>query len=354
MPHPNWITYAVFTLNNYEEQDIERLRALGNSGRVSYLLFGYEVGESGTRHLQGYVEYARSKRFHIIKRAISERCHLEARRGTAQEAADYCKKDGDYEEFGTMSRPQPGRRSDLEQVRDLAVNHGIRSLFQDNYNLQAIKYGLTYLDYVIPQRCLPCVWWITGETGVGKTVLAQKLSLTYSTAASIYYKNTPTKWWPGYDGHTVCILDDLDEQWECISRKSLLAMLDSLPYYVEQKGAGRWMNVSTFIITSPLNVRAMETALSLRFGELHRRVTRSIHIHSAEQMLEPPGSGSEVRGNTYPDPYFGTELEGTTEHWFATRVDGDMVYSTEHDTQVLFHNYTPETEDVSEVNEDSD
>ena len=40
-----------FTKNNYEESDIDALLA---EERFSYVIFGLEVGEQGTPHLQGY------------------------------------------------------------------------------------------------------------------------------------------------------------------------------------------------------------------------------------------------------------------------------------------------------------
>jgi len=35
-------------------------------------LFGYEIGEEGTHHLQGYIEFTFSKRFDYSKRAYQE------------------------------------------------------------------------------------------------------------------------------------------------------------------------------------------------------------------------------------------------------------------------------------------
>lgn len=93
-----------FTLNNYTDDDQERLRTLAES--CTYLVFGREVGENGTPHLQGFVVFATNKRFRAAKSAINERAHIELARGTCAEAATYCKKDDDYEEFGALPNIQ--------------------------------------------------------------------------------------------------------------------------------------------------------------------------------------------------------------------------------------------------------
>lgn len=101
--------YWCFTLNNYDEGDIATLRnIMDGSALVSYLVFGREVGENGTPHLQGYVEFTTRWDLRRCQRSFLMGAHFEQRRGTPQEASDYCKKDGDWEEVGTLSRVTQG------------------------------------------------------------------------------------------------------------------------------------------------------------------------------------------------------------------------------------------------------
>lgn len=110
MSSRNWC----FTLNNYDADDERVLCELGSSGRVVYLVFGRELGATGTRHLQGYVRFPNAKVLASVKSLVSTRGHYEIARGTPLQASTYCKKDGDFEEFG-----QPpvggGKRSDLDE-----------------------------------------------------------------------------------------------------------------------------------------------------------------------------------------------------------------------------------------------
>lgn len=85
-----------FTINNWSEDDENRLKAIG----ATYLVFGYERGSNETPHLQGYICFPQVKRFREAKAKIGENAHLERMRGTPQQAADYCKKDGLFYEDG--------------------------------------------------------------------------------------------------------------------------------------------------------------------------------------------------------------------------------------------------------------
>lgn len=104
-----------FTLNNYVQGDIDRLNATGPL--VTYLVFGREVGAAGTPHLQGFVIFNDRVSLTVAKQQIGDRAHLEVARGTSVQAATYCKKDGDFTEFGNLPEGQ-GRRSDWDRYRD--------------------------------------------------------------------------------------------------------------------------------------------------------------------------------------------------------------------------------------------
>jgi hypothetical protein len=134
-----------FTLNNYSEEDVLRLNEL--AGSVQYLIYGKEVGsDTGTPHLQGFVQFKSRFRFNQAKDKISGRCHLERARD-AQKARDYCCKDGDFTEFGTLL--VAGSRNDLEEFK-LAVQTGTTntSELRENHSKVFARFPRFCIEYI--------------------------------------------------------------------------------------------------------------------------------------------------------------------------------------------------------------
>jgi len=107
-----------FTLNNPTADEIAALSAWASTN-PAYCIIGREVGENGTPHLQGFLILKRKRRLAQCKLLPGlSRAHFEVTRGTAIQAAEYCKKDGDFHEFGSLPESQQGKRSDFEIFKD--------------------------------------------------------------------------------------------------------------------------------------------------------------------------------------------------------------------------------------------
>jgi hypothetical protein len=113
-----------FTLNNHTPADIDRLKALEQNVQVDYAIFGEEVGENGTPHLQGFISFAACERFGSVLATVGQ-SHLTVTRRIGA-SIKYCKKDGKYYEFGIQPRG-PGGRSDLDEFKE-SVQGGELSL----------------------------------------------------------------------------------------------------------------------------------------------------------------------------------------------------------------------------------
>jgi len=122
---PNGARNWCFTLNNANADELSSLHALYASASplIGYLVVGNEVGESGTPHVQGFVQCNQRISLARCRRLISNRAHFEVSRGTPKEASDYCKKDGDFTEFGQIGSVQ-GKRSDWDALRDFVIDFG--------------------------------------------------------------------------------------------------------------------------------------------------------------------------------------------------------------------------------------
>lgn len=115
----NWC----FTLNNYCDDDEAKLQQLVEDNHAVYLVYGREVGESGTPHLQGFVSFRKRIRFNQAQRLVGfSGAHLERAR-LPQQAAEYCKKDGNFVELGELRIP--GKRDELEEFKKAAKEGGL-------------------------------------------------------------------------------------------------------------------------------------------------------------------------------------------------------------------------------------
>lgn len=154
MGSKNWC----FTLNNYSDEDVERLNNLVDTeDRVEYLIYGKELAASGTPHLQGFVVFGQRTRLVMVKAIIGSNPHVEVARNV-NASVEYCKKDGEWVEFGSRSSKQ-GTRSDLEEFKT-AVKGGMLSLseIREHHSDVYAKYHrfcLEYIDDNYPKNVIP-------------------------------------------------------------------------------------------------------------------------------------------------------------------------------------------------------
>lgn len=109
-PRRNW----VFTLNNPEVDDVPV------HPDETYVIWQTEVGESGTRHLQGYIELSRAQRLSNM-RSWLPRAHFEPRKGNRVQARDYCCK-SDTRVAGPWERGDfriQGKRTDIDDAVEI-------------------------------------------------------------------------------------------------------------------------------------------------------------------------------------------------------------------------------------------
>lgn len=90
-----------WTLNNYTETEVAHIKSLN----CNYMLFGYEVGEQGTPHLQGMTFVGKNtKTFAAFKTWLgTPRVHVEQCMDIDASIL-YCKKDGNWWEQGGIPR----------------------------------------------------------------------------------------------------------------------------------------------------------------------------------------------------------------------------------------------------------
>ena len=238
----------VFTINNWTEEDETRIEQVASGEQCRYLVYGRETGDNGTPHLQGYVEWSSGVSIAASRARFGGRGHFEARMGTAAQAADYCKKDGDVVEFGTIS--QAGRRSDLAALRqDLESGDSLRLVSQNHFsNFVRYQRGiLAYRSLHSEKRDFATevkVYW--GVAGTGKSRRA------YAEADDPWVWGGDG-WFDGYDGDEHVVMDDF--RGSCMKPSMFLKITDRYPCRVPIKGAFVNWRPRTIWITSNVDPR---------------------------------------------------------------------------------------------------
>lgn len=239
-----------FTLNNPTEDECTKLQQLGEQlleGCV-YLICGVEVGEQGTKHIQGYVSWDKRRTLAWVKRWISPRAHLETAKGSAKQNRAYCSKEGNFEEWGELPAGK-GSRTDLSRAVEL-IQQGcsVREIARES-PATVVRYGggLQRLQQLHrPEReSPPEIWVFWGRTGTGKT----RRVWEFVDTAELWV-HPGDRWFDGYDGHKAVLFDDFDGSW--FKLVYLLRLLDRYPMSVPVKGAYAWWNPTTIYITSNL------------------------------------------------------------------------------------------------------
>lgn len=267
----NWC----FTLNNYEEEEIANLKDHVSSGAIQGLVLGFECGESGTRHIQGYVEFPRRLRLRSVKAMALQRAHLEPRRGTALEAIEYCIKDGSFEILGNLSIDNTGSSKPLDDIQT-KIRNGIPlpTIANDHFNYWII-YRKSFEEY--DRLCRPsliretlkvfCLW---GETGSGKTRYVYYTAKLMDT--TLWVSPDPKLlWFDGYRGQQIALLDDYRGE---ASISFLLRVLDIYPIQVPIKGGFTDFTPSTIYITSNHSPESWYAESE----PLIRRITKTIFV----------------------------------------------------------------------------
>lgn len=268
----NWC----FTLNNYTEADYAAIKTV----QCRYMVIGKEEGKEGTPHLQGYIEFTKGIRFNRAKTILCGRAHIEGRKGTPKEAADYCKKEGDWWEKGEMAHP--GTRTDLSIIHDLVEGgHGIRAICQEvNLNYQSLSFACKLMTYIEPAKdWKPEVMWYYGGTGAGKSRSAR-----LESGDDMWPSNADGQWYDGYDGHADVILEDFRACWCRFS--VLLRLLDWYGYRVPYKGGFRqWRPRRIWITTRVAPHKLYKTREDI--SQLIRRidVIKYFDVEEAEPIL---------------------------------------------------------------------
>ena len=248
-------------LPNYSEADVQWLKGL----ECNAIIVAAETSPTtGTPHLQGRITFKRQYTINQLKK-VHPTVHWEKTKCSAD--TNYFRK-ADSELLIEEGQFGARVRNDLEQIKKkLKTTHSMGSIVEETNSYNTIRMCESILKYKEPQRPVGPVniIWFWGDTGCGKT-----RAVYQDHEADEIFKPISYKWWEGYDGHKIVLLDDFRKDF--CKFHELLKLLDIYPYRVETKGGSRQMHAHTFYITSCFGpAETYETREDLQ--QLLRRIT---------------------------------------------------------------------------------
>lgn len=199
----------------------EFLQSLPENENMKFIVFQLEKSESGSYHLQGYVELTKPQRIVWIRNHWREfgttggnSVWLHARDGDRSEAINYCKKE-ESRISGPWTYGQDngqGHRSDVVLVatailggaseEDILRNHPTSYLLHCK-NVKTMIYDVCKTRHV---DWNPCVIVFCGDSNTGKTFTIKKLA-----GPKAYYYicgQHNSSWWDGYTGQEDIVFND--------------------------------------------------------------------------------------------------------------------------------------------------
>jgi len=174
--------WAGCTKNNYTDEDIACFKNVIEP-LADYYIYGLEVSESGTPHIQFMVCFKTSKRLTAVNKLLSgAHWEMKSPNSTMHQASSYCKKEGKYVEFGTL--PDDKHVAGLKKIQadyddtlakakagkinEIAAQHQVKyysTLKRIEHDSKKMPDNLNWTTETCPNV------WIWGSTGIFKLLI---------------------------------------------------------------------------------------------------------------------------------------------------------------------------------------
>ncbi len=260
---------------------------------LKYVIVGAEQAPTtGTYHLQGYVCFKNRIRLTGAK-AHFPRAHLEIMRGTIAQAIAYCKKDGDWKEWGVIPSSAAAK---VHKIWNLAYQKAIDGKIDEIPKCMLVRYYQAFkrMEQDNPKKPARLAVrqniWIHAPSGYGKSTYARE---EYPD----FYDKAPNKWFVGYRNETTILCDDFGPEQCKYLGWYIKRWADLFPFPMETKGGGKMIRPERVVVTSQYSIaecfdydELVCEAINNRFtvlNLLHWRERREIAILITDDVLEP-------------------------------------------------------------------
>lgn len=283
---------------------------------VRYAIYGEEVCPTTQRtHWQAYIELTKPMRLSAIKKLYDDKTlHAEPRKGTRDQARDYCKKDDKFIELGKWIKGQ-GHRSDLETIVEKLASgestiHDV--MFENPKTYCQYRNGLRDIAFAALERLTPKwrpveVVFITGPTRCGKTREAME-------EAEWRIQSSQLNWFDGYKGEKVICIDEYNNDF---SITKLQDLTDGHKLRLSVKGGHTYAQWDKVIITS--NLKLDEIHPNAKPAHRDAVMARIKKVIDYWPECDEDSCDEEVQGNTntWTPPSFTIEKRTSPRYKFT-------------------------------------
>lgn len=258
-------------------------------------------------HWQGYAYFKNPRSLGGVKKVLPG-AHLEPRRGSHDQAVEYCSKqetrvDGPYIEGDP---PSQGSRTDVRSFAEAILNGRRDHDLATEFPVEFLKFGRYRADLrMASQR--PRSWKTTvvvlhGPSGCGKSRWA------HERWPEAYTKDPTNDWWDGYQGEEVVIFDEF---YGGMRHDAMLKIMDRYPLRVQIKGGYVNFSAKLVIITSNADPREWYSSIHSKAPEsrvaFFRRIEHEITFSTGNGWLTNRNSG-RIEPEIIDDPDW-TEID---------------------------------------------
>jgi len=248
------VVFTQFLPDNYQPGEEPTLLDPSTWKDCSYCIYQLEIcPKTGRLHYQGYLECVGQKTWDFMHNNWEgiPTARFAARKGSAIEAANYCKKgesalDGPWE-WGEMK--EQGKRSDLAVIkRKIDELVPINELYDDHFG-SMMRYKKQFIEYrrvttKARDKKTQC-WLFVGPPGQGKSTMMRILAHMLGRVYFQPFKKGSGLYFDDYDGEDVMIIDEFDG--DVMPPKMFNAVADEHPCVLPVHGGAGHQMVSKYL-----------------------------------------------------------------------------------------------------------